>query len=111
MVWSLYKHQGFFGQLKLLNKQNLSYVNKCQVYRRKHYLLVLLELLLLLLLLLHLLRLWVRAGGARTLCERLLGALILELPERVLGVDGTAGVGVGVGVVQEPSACMKKIKL
>ena len=28
MVWSLYKHQGFFGQLKLLNKQNLTYVNK-----------------------------------------------------------------------------------
>ena len=28
MVWSLYKHQGFFGQLKLLNKQNLTYVDK-----------------------------------------------------------------------------------
>ena len=28
MVWSLYMHQGFFGQLKLLNKQNLTYVKK-----------------------------------------------------------------------------------
>ena len=27
MVWSLYKHQDFFGQLKLLNKQKL---NLCQ---------------------------------------------------------------------------------
>ena len=25
---TLYKHQDFFGQLKLLNKQNLTYVNK-----------------------------------------------------------------------------------
>ena len=28
MVLYLYNHQGFFGQLKLLNKQNLTYINK-----------------------------------------------------------------------------------
>ena len=36
MVWSFNKHQGFFGQFELLNKQKLTYVNKYSQTILKH---------------------------------------------------------------------------
>ena len=33
MVWCLFEHQGFLGQLELFNKQDLTYVNLCWIIK------------------------------------------------------------------------------